>query len=155
MRDVMRRSKQGGGKVTRYASKVLPDGTVALVQQGEPKAHKRVALARHAGAYGDVTEGCACAECKAAGMAAAPAPESRATLRNHAANELKRLEDKAMAAISDAKWAMTATLLRRRSNGTYGVIRRKHNNRSLKLKRAALRAVETFKKAQAMHAMTQ
>ena len=146
MRDCMRRYRKGGGKVKRYTGKVLADGREVLVPAGEPTSHKVNTSPRHLGAYGEVLDGCACAECRAANMA--PPVEPSAKLRRAAQAKLAKLKAKAMEAISDAKWAMSATILRKR-DGSKSRIRRSHNEASLKLKAAAQRAVAAYKRAEA------
>lgn len=149
MRDVMRRSKRGGGKVKRYVGRTLPDGRQVLVPMGEPKREEFHNLRRHVGERGEVTEGCGCTECAAAGMAYRPNGESSATLREAARAHVAKLRKAAEDAVAECHWAMTATILRRR-NGAYEPKRLKHNERSLKLKRRALRAYEAYKRAEEM-----
>lgn len=149
MRDVMRRYRQKGGDVTvSFAFRTLPDGQhTHLTKKVKAKAAK--GLKKHLGSYGEVMQGCPCTECQAAGMAL---PQPKATteseLRAAAKAKLEDMHAKAKQAISDAKWAMDACVLRRR-DGTYGDVKRKHNRKSLKLKTRAVRAVDAYKKAHA------
>ena len=150
MRDVMRRYRQKGGDVTvSYSFRTLPDGRHTHLTK-IVKASAAKGLKKHLGVYGEVVDGCPCAECQAAGMAS-PLPRPAATeseLRAKAKAKLEDMHAKAKQAISDAKWAMDACVLRRR-DGSYGDVKRKHNRKSLKLKKAAVRSVDAYKKAEA------
>jgi hypothetical protein len=154
MRDVMRRYRKKGSDVTvSFSFRTLPDGRhTHLTKKVKAKAAK--GLKRHLGSYGEVMQGCPCAECQAAGMAM---PQPKATdesaLRAAAKAKVDKLHAAAKLAISDAKWAMTACIVRRQ-NGSYGPIRRQHNTASRKAKARAVRAVNAFKKAQATFVAT-
>ena len=141
--------------MTRYEGKVLPDGRTVLVPVGAPRREGFNTLPRHIGERGEVTEGCPCVECAAAGMAPAPPVDLSATLRQQAKEDLDKLRKRAEDAVAECKAAMTATILRRRSDGAYKSWRFKHNERSLKLKRVATRAFAAYKRAEDMyHAMS-
>ena len=150
MRDCMRRYRQKGGKVTTYTTRTLPDGREVLVPNKVEKSGAAKGLKKHLGPYGEVMDECPCTECQAAGMTMpAPKAEDSSKLRSMAKAKVEKLHDKAKAAISDCKWAMTACIVRRSGGTTYGPIRRKHNARSLKARTAARRAVATYKNAHA------